>query len=87
MTKIIPIPDVIAIIGIDNALFDTISALVKLVYELAEDGIEFVIDLLLRIPSLVDGEFDNQVRAQFAGCVISLFFLVSKLLFSHSYPS
>ena len=75
ITNAIPIPSVTAILGIDNEFTDFLTGLVGTVYELLEDGIEAVVDILLSIPS--SESFDSAVTSQFSGCIISIFFIVS----------
>ena len=76
VTNAIPLPPITELLGIDSDFVDLLIGLVELLYELLEDGIEALVDLVLDIPG---GDFGSAVRAQFSGCVISLFFLVSEL--------
>ena len=76
VTDAIPRPPIADIVGIDLDFIDVIIGLVEVLYEALEDGIEALVDLVLELPG---GNFDSAVRAQFSGCVISLFFLVSEL--------
>ena len=75
ITNAIPIPSVTEILGIDNDFTDFLTGLVGTIYELLEDGIEAIVDLILDIPS--DDSFRAALTSQFSGCVISMFFIVS----------
>lgn len=77
ITRFLPVTNVFQIVGIDSDFLDTLAELVAFVYELAEDGIEAVVDLVLQIPKNINSELEAQVITQFAGGVITLFFLVS----------
>lgn len=75
ITNAIPIPSVTVLLGIDNDFTEFLTGLVGTLYELLEDGIEAVVDLLLSIPS--DDSFNAAITSQFSGCIISIFFIVS----------
>ena len=77
ITNAIPLPSVTEILGIDNDFTDFLTGLVGTLYELLEDGIEAIVDLVLSIPS--DDSFRAALTSQFSGCVISMFFIVSFL--------
>ena len=77
ITKAIPIPSVTKILGVNNKFTAFLTGLVGTIYELLEDGVEFVVDIILSIPSKVDSGFKPSAASQFAGCIISIFFIVS----------
>ena len=82
ITDLIPLPSATDILGIDNDLVDAVIDFIELLYDLLEKGIVLVVDLVLGLP---DGsEFQNSIRSQFSGCVISLFFMVSSFLESNT---
>lgn len=74
----IPLPSIQDVIGIDNAFLDVVLDLVALCFDLLQQGAEKIVDLVLSFPS--GSEFNGAIRSQFAGCCITLFFMVSDLL-------
>lgn len=64
------------ILGIDNEFTNFLTGLIGALYNLLEEGIQKVVDLILKIPS--DASFQHATTAQFAGCIISIFFIVSR---------
>ena len=75
VTDIIPLPSIQEILGIESDFLDVITGLVEVFYNLLQDGAEFIVDLVLALPS--GDEFNGSIRSQFSGCCITLFFLVS----------
>lgn len=49
-------------------------------YELLEDGIEALVDLILNV--VTDESFGTAITSQFSGCVISIFFIVRITLYN-----
>ena len=72
---VFPLPSITQILGINNEFLNVITGLVETLYNLIQEGAEFVVDLVLKIPS--GEQFDAAVIAQFSGCCITLFFMVS----------
>lgn len=75
MTGIFPTPSIQDVLGLESDFLDVITGLVQIVYDLIQQGAEKVVDLVLSFP--FDDDFDAVVRSQFAGCCITLFFMVS----------
>lgn len=71
---LVPLPTIQQILGIDSEFLDAITGIIGTIYNLIQDGVERIVDLILSIPS--GDEFNGSVRSQFAGCCITLFFLV-----------
>ena len=72
---LIALPSVADILGIDHEFVDAVLDFIELLYDLLEQGIVMVVDLVLGFPD--SSEFQHSIKAQFSGCVISLFFMVS----------
>ena len=67
------------VLGLDPNFANVLSEVVQVLFDFIEKGIDFVIDLVLSIPNAE--QFFAAFRSQFAGCCISVIFLVS----SHMY--
>lgn len=82
ITNSIPIPSVTKILGVDSEFTAFLTGLVGKIYEYLEDGVELVVDIVLSIPDKADDSFVPAATAQFAGCIISIFFIVSHTNFN-----
>ena len=76
ITNAIPLPSITEILGIDNEFTDFLTGLVGTIYELLEDGIEALVDLVLSIVVSSDEGLRAAITSQFSGCTISIFFIV-----------
>ena len=72
--SLVPLPSIQKILGLDNAFVNALIGVVKLIYDLMEKAINFIVDKALSIPS--GDDFNRGLRNQFAGCSITLIFLV-----------
>ena len=85
ITNAIPIPSVTQILGIDNEFTDFLTGLIGTLYELLEDGIEALVDLVLSIVVTDDESFRAAFTSQFSGCAISIFFIVRNAWIYNTY--
>ena len=71
---LVPLPSIQQILGLDSDFLDVVIGLIQTLYELMQEGVEKVVDLVLKLPS--GSQFTSSMGSQFAGCCITLFFLV-----------
>lgn len=72
---LVPLPSIQQILGLESDFLDVITGLIEIFYNLLQQGVEAVVDLVLELPS--GDQFNSSIISQFAGCCITLFFLVS----------
>ena len=75
---LVPLPSIQDILGLDNDFLDTVTSLVRDLYQLIQDGVELVVDSVLFFFIGDDSELINAARTQFAGCAITMIFVVCK---------
>ena len=63
------------VLGLDPNFANVLADVVQVLFDFIEKAIDFIIDLVLSIPNA--DEFFAAFRSQFAGCCISVIFLVS----------
>ena len=77
VNDLIPLPSIQSILGLDNAFVNAVVDIVKVLLDLIQKAIEFIVDLVISIPS--GDEFVDAFWCQFSGCCIILAFLVSMI--------
>ena len=81
---LVPLPSIQQILGLESDFLDVVTGLIETLYELIQEGVESVVDLILQLPS--GSQFNSSIISQFAGCCITLFFLVSVLCLNERAP-